>query len=180
MTMAENREDVMVDDTLARRRFLLGAGIAGTAVATGLASTAPAEAQGPPVPQATSPTPAPVTQPEPEILLALTASEAAFVSAAVDTFVPADELSPSGTDCGSSLSSTASSQARGAAAPKCTAAVRFKRANRAGLSIALTPRSSFRRHRRSQRVVTQNLRQDFDRLSARSGCGVKDDGRRQG
>ena len=100
MTMAGNREDVMVDDTIARRRFLLGAGIAGTAVATGLASTAPADAQGPPVPQATSPTPVPATQPEPEILLALTASEAAFVSAAVDTFVPADELSPSGTDCG--------------------------------------------------------------------------------
>src|SRR5258708_16325218 len=97
MTRAENREDVMVDDTIARRRFLLGAGIAGTAVATGLASSTPADAQGPAVPQSASPAP---TQPEPEILLALTASEPAFVSAAVDTFIPADELSPSGTDCG--------------------------------------------------------------------------------
>jgi len=33
-------------------------------------------------------------------MLALTATEAAFVSAAVDAFIPADELSPSGTDCG--------------------------------------------------------------------------------
>jgi gluconate 2-dehydrogenase gamma chain len=33
-------------------------------------------------------------------LLALTATEAAFISAAVDALIPADELSPSGTDCG--------------------------------------------------------------------------------
>ena len=32
-------------------------------------------------------------------MLALTATEAAFISAAVDAFIPADELSPSGTDC---------------------------------------------------------------------------------
>jgi gluconate 2-dehydrogenase gamma chain len=88
----------MADDTIPRRRFLLGAG---TAVATGLASSAPADAQAPPVPErANAPTPPPTAQAEPEILLALTASEAAFVSAAVDTIIPADELSPSGTDCG--------------------------------------------------------------------------------
>jgi gluconate 2-dehydrogenase gamma chain len=32
--------------------------------------------------------------------LTLTAAEAAFLSAAYDTFIPADELSPSGTECG--------------------------------------------------------------------------------
>jgi gluconate 2-dehydrogenase gamma chain len=86
----------MVDDTIPRRRFLLGAG---TAVAAGLASTASADAQ-------TAAAAAPASGPalaagaEPEILLALTATEAAFVSAAVDAFIPADELSPSGTDCG--------------------------------------------------------------------------------
>src|SRR5262249_40013231 len=95
-------EDVMADDTIPRRRFLLGAGIAGTAVAPGLTSPPPREAQAPPGTQA--PPPPPQTTPpapvEPEILLALTATEAAFVSAAVDAFIPADELSPSGTDCG--------------------------------------------------------------------------------
>src|SRR5215472_6251407 len=37
---------------------------------------------------------------EPEPLLTLTPTEHAFVSAAADTLIPADELSPSGTDCG--------------------------------------------------------------------------------
>jgi gluconate 2-dehydrogenase gamma chain len=37
---------------------------------------------------------------ESEVMLALTATEAAFMSAAVDALIPADELSPSGTDCG--------------------------------------------------------------------------------
>jgi gluconate 2-dehydrogenase gamma chain len=83
----------MVDDTIPRRGFLLGAG---TAVATGLASNVPADAQAP----STPPTAAPTASAEPDVLLALTASEAAFVSAAVDAFIPADELSPSGTDCG--------------------------------------------------------------------------------
>jgi gluconate 2-dehydrogenase gamma chain len=98
--MARNvRENVMADDTIPRRRFLLGAGVAGTVVATGFAPTAPADAQAPPAP-ASVPTPAPLAHSEPEVLLVLTATEAAFVSAVVDAFIPADELSPSGTDCG--------------------------------------------------------------------------------
>ncbi|HLH93910.1 MAG TPA: gluconate 2-dehydrogenase subunit 3 family protein [Xanthobacteraceae bacterium] len=84
----------MSDDSIPRRRFLVGAG---TAVATGLAASVPAEAQ---TPAAALPTPAAATHAEPEALLALTATEAAFVSAAVDAIIPADELSPSGTDCG--------------------------------------------------------------------------------
>ena len=82
----------MTDETLPRRRFLLGAG---TAVAAGLASPAPtpAEAQAP----ATAAAP---SAPEPEPLLTLTASEHAFIVAAVDTLIPADELSPSGSECG--------------------------------------------------------------------------------
>jgi gluconate 2-dehydrogenase gamma chain len=87
----------MSDDTIPRRRFLLGAGLAGTAVATGLAPSGPSEAQS--APPATS-TPPQTTSTEPETLLALTATEAAFFSAAVDALIPADELSPSGTDCG--------------------------------------------------------------------------------
>jgi gluconate 2-dehydrogenase gamma chain len=86
----------MTDDTIPRRNFLLAAG---TAVATSLASGVPTEAQVPPSPTS-APAVAPVSPAEPEILLALTPTEAAFVSAAVDTIIPSDELSPSGTDCG--------------------------------------------------------------------------------
>lgn len=82
----------MADDTLPRRRFLLGAG---TAVAAGLAPTIPRQAQAaPPAPSAAR------GNVEPESFLALTAAEAAFFSAAADAMIPADELSPSGTDCG--------------------------------------------------------------------------------
>ena len=78
---------------LARRNFLLGAG---TAVAAGLAQATPADAQQPkPAPAAAKPAAI-----EPEGHLTLTAPEAAFFSAAADTFIPADELTPSGTDCG--------------------------------------------------------------------------------
>src|SRR4051812_24179218 len=41
------REIAMADDTIARRKFLLGAGVAGTAVAAGLAETTTAPAQTP-------------------------------------------------------------------------------------------------------------------------------------
>jgi gluconate 2-dehydrogenase gamma chain len=87
----------MVDDALPRRRFLLGAGLAGASVATGLAAPAAAEAQT----QSPVPAAAPAAaNTEPETYLALTPSEVAFVSAVADTMIPADELSPSGTDCG--------------------------------------------------------------------------------
>ncbi len=89
----------MVDETLPRRQFLLGAGLAGATVASGLAAaTAPAEAQ---TPAPAAPTAPPAAKnSEPETWLALTATEAAFLSAVADTMIPADELSPSGTDCG--------------------------------------------------------------------------------
>jgi gluconate 2-dehydrogenase gamma chain len=76
---------------IARRNFLLGAG---TAVAAGLAPTPPAQAQTPPPALGASP----AIDSEP--LLTLTASEHAFFAAAADTMIPADELSPSGSDCG--------------------------------------------------------------------------------
>jgi gluconate 2-dehydrogenase gamma chain len=82
----------MTDETLPRRKFLLGAGLAGTAVAAGLTPDSPAQAQMPPAGAASTP------QTEP--LLLLNETEHAFVVAAVDTMIPADELSPSGSDCG--------------------------------------------------------------------------------
>jgi gluconate 2-dehydrogenase gamma chain len=80
-----------------RRDFLKGAGAAGTAVAATLAPVAaatPAAAQTQPAAQ-----PAAASHP-PETWLTLTPTESAFISAAVDTIIPADNLSPSGSDCG--------------------------------------------------------------------------------
>ena len=85
----------MADDTLPRRSFLKGAGAAGAAVATALtAPTDQAQAQGQAQPVPAAPAAAS------EAYLTLTATEAAFLSAAYDTFIPADRLSPSGTECG--------------------------------------------------------------------------------
>ncbi len=84
----------MADTNVPRRSFLKGAGAAGTLAATVLtgAMPRPAEAQSAPAPAQPAP------QPEP--MLTLTATEAAFLSAVYDTIIPADALSPSGTDCG--------------------------------------------------------------------------------
>ena len=93
-TSAENRGTAKTsadEGPIARRHFLLGAG---TAVAAGLAPAAPVAAQ---TPQA-SPSAPSATEPEP--LLTLTATEHAFFVAAADTIIPADELSPSGSECG--------------------------------------------------------------------------------
>jgi gluconate 2-dehydrogenase gamma chain len=88
----------MADDNnpIPRRSFLVGAG---TAVAAGLAPSAPAEAQQPKAASAATPAIAPAAS-APDTYLVLTPTEVAFFSAAADTFIPADELSPSGTDCG--------------------------------------------------------------------------------
>ncbi len=85
----------MTEETLPRRKFLLGAGVAGSAVVAGLASP-PAQAETPaPAAAATA-----ATSVEAEPLLFLNETQHAFVVAATDTLIPADELSPSGSDCG--------------------------------------------------------------------------------
>ena len=82
----------MTDDGLARRGFLKGAGAAGTLAAAALSGTIaqPVESQ------AAAENASGATEP----FLTLTADEAAFFSAVYDTIIPADALSPSGTDCG--------------------------------------------------------------------------------
>ena len=79
----------MAEDAIPRRSFLKGAGVAGAAAATAFAGnpSVPAQAQ--------TPAPSAVRPPvENESFLTLTATEAAFLSAAYDTFIPADALSP--------------------------------------------------------------------------------------
>jgi gluconate 2-dehydrogenase gamma chain len=83
----------MSDETIPRRKFLVGVGLAGSAVASGLT---PANSAEPAAAQML----ANATAAQPEPLLTLTETEYAFVAAAVDTLIPADELSPSGSECG--------------------------------------------------------------------------------
>lgn len=83
----------MAENDVPRRDFLKGAGAGTIAALAGTAATAP-ETKAQPAPATPQPAPAP------EPLLILTADEAAFFSAAYDTIIPADALSPSGTDCG--------------------------------------------------------------------------------
>jgi gluconate 2-dehydrogenase gamma chain len=87
----------MADETIPRRDFLKGASAAGTAVATALSGglATGAQAQSTPATQGKA-TPSAANEP----LLTLTATEAAFLGAAYDTIIPADRLSPSGSDCG--------------------------------------------------------------------------------
>src|SRR5580704_19737965 len=83
----------MADEKIPRRDFLKAAGAAsatGAALATGLAACSAEMTK-------TAQTAAAA---EPEVWLTLNATEAAFTKAAVDTLVPADELTPSGTDVG--------------------------------------------------------------------------------
>ena len=78
----------MADDSIARRGFLTGAGAAGAGAAAFTAGLPAKEAV------AAEPAAAPQTW------LVLTADEAAFFSATADTMIPADALSPSGSECG--------------------------------------------------------------------------------
>lgn len=85
------------DPGLQRRIFLKGAAAGGAAAST-IGAAAPAAAQGaPPQPAATPP---PQAAPAPAGYMFLKSDEAAFVEALVDTMIPADELSPKGTDVG--------------------------------------------------------------------------------
>ena len=98
----------MADQNLVRRRFLKLAGGSSAAALLNAACAAPQIAASAgiaparPAPPQSSSHPSPVGVPAPEVVVPLTlnATEYAFVVAAVDTLIPADDLSPSGSDCG--------------------------------------------------------------------------------
>jgi gluconate 2-dehydrogenase gamma chain len=151
----------MSDDSIPRRSFLKGAGAAGTAVAALSGSlAAPAEAQTPPAHNASAP-------PAPEALLTLTATEAAFLSAAYDTFIPADRLSPSGTDCGLLAfidRQLAGAWGSGAKLYRSGPFVQGKREQ--GYQLSLTPREFFAAGIKATNEWTRKTYgKDFDRLS---------------
>jgi gluconate 2-dehydrogenase gamma chain len=150
----------MSEDTVPRRQFLLGAGLAGTALAAGIAE--PVQAQQP------APAAAPPPAPEAEPFVALTGLEAAFIVAAVDTLIPADELSPSGSDCGVAIFIDRQlGSAWGGGAKMYRAGPFAKGKPEQGYQLALTPREYF-----AAGIVVANAwsrktyGKDFDRLAA--------------
>jgi gluconate 2-dehydrogenase gamma chain len=159
-------EIAMADTTnpIPRRNFLVGAGAAGTAVAAALtpALPQPAGAQAPAAPAAA----APVAPAEPEALLALTATEQAFLVAAVDTLIPADELSPAGSECGVvTFIDRQLASAWGGGAKMYRAGPFHKGKPEQGYQLPLTPREFF-----AAGIVATNqwtrktYGKDFDRL----------------
>ena len=75
--------------SLNRRALLLAAGATPAAALPAAAAPAPANA-----------TPPAATAAAPDAMLVLSDTEAAFLAATADCMIPADELSPSGSDCG--------------------------------------------------------------------------------
>ena len=140
-----------------RRNFLLGAG---TAVATGLAPAAQAQAQAPQAAPAAAP-------PGPEPLLTLTATEHAFFVAAADTIIPADELSPSGSDCGvATFIDRQLAGAYGSGARLYRDGPFPKGKPELGYQLSLTPREFFRAGVAAANEWTRKTYgREFDRLS---------------
>jgi gluconate 2-dehydrogenase gamma chain len=152
--------DDAVHDSIARRSFLKGAGAAGTAVATALSGSLPAQAQTPGPAKDAGP-------PAPEALLTLTATEAAFLGAAYDTFIPPDAHSPSGTDCG--LLAFIDRQLAGAwggGAKLYRSGPFIKGTREQGYQLSLTPREFFAAGIKATNEWTRKTYgKDFDRLS---------------
>jgi gluconate 2-dehydrogenase gamma chain len=151
-----------VHDSIARRSFLKGAGAAGTAVATALAGSLPASAQAPTPGSAKDAGPPPA-----KARLTLTATEAAFLGAAYDTFIPADAHSPSGTDCG--LLAFIDRQLAGAwggGAKLYRSGPFIKGTREQGYQLSLTPREFFAAGIKATNEWTRKTYgKDFDRLS---------------
>ena len=153
-TVAGKVADTASDTPIPRRSFLLGAG---TAVAAGLAPAANAQTS-----------PAAAAAPEPEPLLTLTPTEHAFVVAAADTLIPADELSPSGSDCGVAVFIDRQlAGAYGSGARLYRDGPFPKGKPELGYQLALSPREFFRAGIAAANDWTRKTYgKDFDRLAA--------------
>ena len=150
----------MAEVKLARRNFLQGAGAAGAAgavLATGLTACTPEAAT----------TAAAAPPAEPQVWHTLNATEAAFITAAVDTLIPADNLTPSGSDVGLAVfidRQLAGAFGNGARLYRQGPFLPGKPEH--GYQLALTPREFFRSGIESTNQWTQKTYgKDFDRLS---------------
>jgi len=151
----------MTDESIPRRTFLVGAGIAGTVAATGI-DPAPAAAAAPPE---SAPVPTPTAQPE--AWLTLNPTEAAFVTAAVDTLIPADDLTPSASACGVAVFIDRQlAGAYGSGARLYRDGPFLKGKPEQGYQLALTPRDYFRAGIAATNDWTRRRHgNDFDRLA---------------
>jgi gluconate 2-dehydrogenase gamma chain len=149
----------MADESIPRRDFLKGALVGTAALAT--AGPAPAEAQ------TTASASAAQTSPDAEPLLTLTATEHAFIVAAVDTIIPADELSPSGSACGvATFIDRQLAGAYGMGARLYRQGPFPKAKPELGYQLSLNPREFFRAGIESANAWTRKTYgKDFDRLS---------------
>jgi gluconate 2-dehydrogenase gamma chain len=149
----------MPDDSVPRRKFLLGAGLAGTAIAAGIAE--PVEAQQP------AGAPAAPPAPDAEPFVTLSAPEAAFITAAVDTLIPADELSPSGSDCGVAVFIDRQLGSAWGGGAKMYRAGPFRKGKaEQGYQLTLTPREYFAAGINAANAWTRKTHgKDFDRLA---------------
>jgi gluconate 2-dehydrogenase gamma chain len=149
------------NNPIARRNFLLGAS---TAVAAGLAPPAAAEAQQPPAPAGAS---APAN--EPSTHLTLTETEVAFFTAAADAMIPADELTPSGSDCGIVTFIDRQLASAWGGGAKMYRNGPFRKAKpEYGYQLPLTPRQLFTAGVVATNAWTRKVYgKDFDRLAAK-------------
>jgi gluconate 2-dehydrogenase gamma chain len=133
----------MTDPSIPRRNFLKGAGAVGTAAAASLSGGLAARAETQPLPPA-APAPSAVTA-APEPPLTLNATEAAFITAVVDTLIPADALSLSASECGVAIfidRQLAGAWGNGARLYRDGPFLKGKPEH--GYQLALTPREYFR------------------------------------
>jgi gluconate 2-dehydrogenase gamma chain len=160
----------MADETIPRREFLKGAVVGTAALAAGTAAqpaTAEAQTATPAATPVAVPATATPTSPDAEPLLTLTATEHAFIAAAVDTLIPADELSPSATDCGvAAFIDRQLAGAYGMGARLYRQGPFPKAKPELGYQLALNPREFFRAGIESANAWTRKTYgKDFDRLS---------------
>jgi gluconate 2-dehydrogenase gamma chain len=153
----------MTDETLPRRRFLLGAGTAVAGLAAPVAAPADAQTQQPAPSGA-----APAIADQSEALLTLTAAEHAFFVAAADTLIPADELSPAGSDCGiATFIDRQLASAWGGGAKMYRSGPFLRGKPEQGYQLPLTPREFFAAGVAATNAwTTKTYGKDFDRLDA--------------
>jgi len=151
----------MAEETIPRRDFLKAAAV-GTAAAFAPGRPEPAAAQ--PAPASAPP---PAAAAEPEAALTLTATEYAFIVAAVDTIIPADALSPSGSQCGvATFIDRQLAGAYGMGARLYRQGPFPKAKPELGYQLALNPREFFRAGIESANAWTRKTYgKEFDRLS---------------
>ncbi|AMN41232.1 gluconate 2-dehydrogenase subunit 3 family protein [Rhodoplanes sp. Z2-YC6860] len=154
----------MADERILRREFLKGAAIAGTAAATAIAPATEAAAQSaPPKPQAP-----PAASADSDAMVTLSPAEQAFFTAAADTIIPADDLSPSGSDCGvvTFIDRQLASAWGGGAKMYRSGPFRKPPGEGFGYQLALTPREFFAAGITATNAWLKKTRgKEFDRLS---------------